>query len=385
MRPLRSFLAALPALAFAATACGAQSNAVQRSSAHDFRVVPVVEGLVNPWGMTFLPNGDMLVTERPGRVRIVRGGALVATPVAGAPAVVASGQGGLLDIALHPDFARNRFVYLTYSKQVDGGSTTALHRARFENDALVGGQDIFVAETRGRPGHFGSRIAFDGRGHVYITVGDRQAAPSGDLEKHPAQDLTNHHGKVIRLMDDGRVPTDNPFVGRANVKPEIYSYGHRSMQGLLVHPTTGDIWETEHGPQGGDELNLVLPGRNYGWPVVGHGVNYGGAVIHASKTREGMENPRNVWVPSIATSGLLLYTGNRFPNWKGSMFVGGLVGEQLVRLTLNGQNPTVADTLLKGRGRVRDVRQGPDGLIYIAIDHQQGQPTPILRLEPVAR
>jgi len=302
------------------------------------------------------------------------------------PAVVAAGQGGLLDVALHPAFAQNKIIYLTYSKQITGGSTTALYRARFENDALVDGKDIFVAETKGRPGHFGSRITFDKAGHVYISVGDRQIGPEGDLTAHPAQQLSNHHGKIIRLMDDGRVPADNPFVNKAGAKPEIWSYGHRNPQGLTIHPVTGDLWEIEHGPQGGDELNLIEAGKNYGWPVVGFGVNYGpGKAIHASTMLPGMENAKNVWVPSIATSGLLVYTGTKFPEWKGSVFVGGLAGQRLVRLTLDGQKAEVVDNLVKNQGRVRDVRQGPDGFIYLALDDQQGKPTSVVRLEPVAR
>lgn len=369
-----------------AAANGPLLTGVQKSTVHDYRAVKVADGFVNPWAIAFLPSGDMLVTERPGRLRIVRRGALLPKPVAGVPEVVAAGQGGLLDVVLHPNFAQNHFVYLTYSKAVQGGSTTALYRARFENDALVDGKDIFVAETRGRPGHFGSRVAFDKSGHLFMSVGERQAPPEGDLTKHPAQDLSNHHGKILRLMDDGRVPPDNPFVNQAGAKPEIWSYGHRNPQGLIVHPTTGDVWETEHGPQGGDELNLILPGKNYGWPVVGFGVNYGaGKAIHAGTMAPGMENAKNVWVPSIATSGLLLYTGTRFPEWRNSLFVGGLAGQKLVRVTLDGQRAEVADNLMKNQGRIRDVRQGPDGLIYLAIDDQGGQPTPIVKLEPVVR
>lgn len=382
---LRSVAATVLPAALIASVATAQGP-VYKSTAHDYRLVKVVDGFVNPWAMAFLPGGDMLVTERPGRLRIVRKGQLVATPVAGVPAVVASGQGGLLDVALHPNFAQNKYVYLTYSKQVTGGSTTALFRAKFENDALVQGQDLFVAETRGRPGHFGSRIAFDKSGHVFISVGDRQVAPEGDLAKHPAQDLGNHHGTIIRLMDDGRVPADNPFVGKTGAKPEIFSYGHRNPQGLLVHPVTGDIWETEHGPQGGDELNLIEAGKNYGWPVIGFGVNYGpGKAIHASTTQAGMEVAKNVWVPSIATSGLLLYTGDKFPEWKGSLFVGGLAGQRLARVALDGQKAEVVDNLVRNQGRIRDVRQGPDGFIYLAIDDQQQKPSAIMRLEPVAR
>ena len=382
---LRLAAAVVLPFALAARSAGAQGQ-VFNSSAHDYRVVTVADGFVNPWSMAFLPNGDLLVTERGGRLRIVRGGKLLPTPVAGVPAVVAAGQGGLLDVALHPQFATNRTVYLTYSKQMPSGSTTALHMARIENEALVDGKDIFVAESKGRPGHFGSRITFDRNGHLFISVGDRQIAPEGDLAKHPAQDLSNHHGKIIRLNLDGSVPADNPFVKQAGAKPEIWSYGHRNPQGLLVHPVTGDLWETEHGPQGGDELNLIEPGKNYGWPVVGFGVNYGpGKAIHASTMAPGMENAKNVWVPSIATSGLLVYTGDKFPAWKGSVFVGGLAGQRLARVTLDGQKPEVIDNLVRNQGRIRDVRQGPDGYVYLAIDDQQGKPTPVVRLEPVAR
>jgi glucose/arabinose dehydrogenase len=355
---------------------------------HDFRVVTVVDSLVNPWSMAFLPGGDMLVTERPGRLRIVRKGRLVASPVAGVPEVFARGQGGLLDVVPHPNFASNRLLYFSYSKPGadSAASTTAVARGRFENDRLTNVEDIFVAQTRGGPGHYGSRLAFDRNGFLFVTVGDRMVPPAGNLEAHPAQDVSNHHGTVNRIHDDGRVPTDNPFVAREGARPEIWSYGHRNMQGLVVHPETGNVWVTEHGPQGGDELNLIQAGRNYGWPVVGFGVNYRtGAAIHQGTHREGMEQPVHVWVPSIGVSGLLLYTGDRFPQWKGSLFAGGLAGEQLARLTLDGQRATLEETLVRRQGRIRDVRQGPDGLIYLAIDNRQGQPTPILRLEPVAR
>jgi glucose/arabinose dehydrogenase len=352
---------------------------------HDYRVVTVAEGLVNPWSIAFLPNGDMLVTERPGRLRIVRGGRLLAQPVEGVPAVAARSQGGLLDVVPHPDFAQNRLLYLSYSKPLDGegAATTAVARGRFENDRLTEVQDIFVADSRGAPGHFGSRLAFDRNGYLFISVGDRQAPPSGELESHPAQDLSNHNGTINRIHDDGRVPADNPFVNQAGAKPEIYSYGHRNPQALVVHPETGDIWATEHGPQGGDELNLIRPGMNYGWPVVGFGVNYrSGAAIHSGTHREGMQQPAHVWVPSIAVSGMVLYTGDKFPQWKGSLFAGGLAGEQLARFTLDGQRAELAEVLVRRQGRIRDVRQGPDGFIYLAIDHRQGEPTAIVRLEP---
>ncbi|MEX0690785.1 MAG: PQQ-dependent sugar dehydrogenase [Gemmatimonadales bacterium] len=357
------------------------------SAHHAYRVVTVAEGLINPWGIAFLPGGDMLITERPGRLRLVRNGQLVAEPVSGVPAVLAQGQGGLLDVVLHPNFASNRLIYLCFSKPlVEGrGATTAVIRARYENARLTDVQEIFEAVSRGA-GHYGSRLAFDRQGFLFITIGDRQAPPSGDLAAHPAQDLANHHGTVVRLHDDGRVPADNPFVGREGARPEIWSYGHRNQQGLVIHPQTGDIWATEHGPQGGDELNLIRPGLNYGWPVVGYGVNYrSGSTIHVGTHREGMEPPVHVWVPSIATSGLLLYTGDRFPAWRGNLFVGGMAGERLARLTLEGQRVVNEETLAQGLGRIRDVRQGPDGLIYLAIDDRQGGPSNIVRLEPAGR
>ncbi len=356
-----------------------------RSAYHDYRVVTVAQGLEHPWSIAFLPGGDMLVTERPGRLRIVREGVLLEEPVAGIPEVLAQGQGGLLDVVLHPDFASNRLLYLSYSKPLadSEGATTAVVRGRLENDRFTDVEQVFEADSRGR-GHYGSRLAFDENGYLFITVGDRQVRPEGDLEAHPAQDLSNHHGTVIRLHDDGRVPTDNPFAGQAGARPEIWSYGHRNAQGLAIHPETGDLWLNEHGPQGGDELNLIRPGLNYGWPVVGYGVNYrSGTAIHAGTHREGMEAPVHFWVPSIATSGLLIYTGDRFPEWRGNLFVGGLSGQQLARLTLDGQVVEQEETLHFGRGRIRDVRQGPDGYIYLAIDDRRGGLTPVVRLEPV--
>jgi glucose/arabinose dehydrogenase len=370
----------------ASTSSDASTGPALKSAYHDYRVVTVAEGLLNPWSLAFLPDGEMLITERPGRLRIVRDGMLLPEPVAGVPAVLAQGQGGLLDVVPHPDFASNRLLYLSYSKPIGDGSeaTTAVARGRFENDRLTDVQDIFEAKTRGR-GHYGSRLAFDGNGYLFITVGERQVPSEGDLTKHPAQDLSNHHGVVVRLHDDGRVPTDNPFVNRAGALPEIWSYGHRNPQGLAIHPETGDVWANEHGPQGGDELNLVRPGLNYGWPVIGYGVNYrSGLAIHEGTQREGMESPVHFWVPSIATSGLMIYTGDRFPEWKGNLFVGGMAGEQLARLTLDGQRVVNEETLVRG-SRIRDIRQGPDGYIYLAIDHRGGDATPIVRLEPAAR
>ncbi len=366
---------------------GVSGDAVFKSAHHDYRVVTVVDGLVQPWSIAFLPGGDMLVTERPGRLRIIRQGKLLPEPVPGVPAALFQGQGGLLEVATHPDFSSNRLLYLSYSKpNAEGtGATTALIRGRFENDRLTAVQQLFEAKSEGR-GHYGGKIEFDRNGHVFLTLGDRQVPPTGNLEAHPAQDLSTHHGTVVRLHDDGRVPDDNPFVKRAGALPEIWSYGHRNVQGLAIHPETGTIWTNEHGPQGGDELNVTLPGRNYGWPVVGFGVNYQtGQAIHAGTHRQGMEQPVHVWVPSIGISGMMIYTGDRFPQWRGNIFVGGMAGQQLARLTLEGQRVVNEETLVQGMGRVRDVRQGPDGYIYLALEDREGKPTPIVRLEPVAR
>lgn len=358
----------------------------QAQSPAPYRVVTVVEGLQHPWSIAFLPGGEMLVTERPGRLRIVRDGVLDPSPIGGVPPVRARGQGGLLEVLPHPQFATNRLLYLTLSKPNEDGSegTTAVVRGRLEGDSLRNVEEIFVAKAwSGGANHFGSKLAFDGRGHLFITVGDRGASPNAEtVDAHPAQNLMNHQGTVIRLHEDGRVPADNPFVGRSDALPEIWSYGHRNLQGLAIHPQTGDVWQTEHGPRGGDELNVSLPGRNYGWPVIGFGINYNGQRIHQDTARAGMEPPMHYWVPSIATSGLLFYTGDRFPAWRGSLFVGGMAGEVLVRLTLDGRRVTSTERLFEGMGRVRDVRQGPDGFIYLAIDNRQGGLTPIVRLEP---
>lgn len=362
------------------------ADTVMRSALHDYRLVTVAEGLVQPWSVATLPDGDILITERPGRLRIVRKGALLPTPVEGVPAVFQSRQGGLFEVVPHPQFATNRLLYMTYARpQPDGQSTTALIRARFENDRLTNIQPLFESVSKGQ-GHYGGKVAFDGKGFLYLTLGDRQVPPEGNLEAHPAQDLTNHHGKLIRLHDDGRVPADNPFVARQGARPEIWSYGHRNVQGLAINPATGDVWTNEHGPQGGDELNLEQKGRNYGWPVIGFGVNYTtGKAIHSGTMREGMEQPAQIWVPSIGISGAMFYTGDKFPQWKGNLFVGGLAGQRLERLTLQGTTVTMRESLVPGMGRVRDVRQGLDGFIYLVTEDRDGKPTPVYRMEPVER
>jgi len=364
-----------------------------------FKVVTFVEGLKNPWSMAWLPNGDMLVTERGGTLRIIRGGKLLETPVAGVPAVRAQGQGGLQEVVLHPQYATNHYIYLSYAKPgPDGGKTgtTALARAKFENDKLSDVKEIFEAKAwNDAPGHFGARMAFDNQNHLFLSVGDRMAGlfprrPDGamdpNLAGHPAQNLGSHQGKILRFNDDGSVPADNPFVGQAGKLPEIWSYGHRNPQGLAWNPETNTLWETEHGPQGGDELNLIEKGKNYGWPVIGYGANYTlGTEIHASRNKEGMEQPKAFFVPSIAISSLTFYEGDKFPNWKGNAFVGGMAANyrQVVRFSLNGPVVTNREPLLQGQFRARDVRTGPDGFIYIATDNIfPGQPSPIVRLEP---
>jgi glucose/arabinose dehydrogenase len=296
---------------------------------------------------------------------------------------------------LHPNFAANRLIYLSYTKPGTGGlGNLAVARARFENDRLSNVQEIFHADAAGngsdRSSQWGGRLAFDRQGYLFITVGDRQWPSAGNLAAHPAQNLAKHNGKTVRLHDDGRVPADNPFVGRAEARPEIWTWGHRNAQGLAVHPVTGDVWLNEHGPQGGDELNLIRPGLNYGWPVIGFGVNYRtGLAIHEGTQKEGVEPPRYVWVPSIGVTGMLFYTGDRFPQWKGDMLVASLSGQRLVRLRLDGQRVVRDETLIQGMGRLRDVQQGPDGLVYVAVDGDargfDGAPTPIVRLQPVAR
>jgi aldose sugar dehydrogenase len=341
---------------------------------HEYTVREVVRGLEHPWAVAFLPGGDALITERPGRIRLVRDGQLRPDAVQGAPAAVAGGQGGMLDIVLHPDFDANRLVYISYSKSVPGGRTTAVARARWEGDRLEGLEDVFVADAASGAGqHFGGRMVFDRGGYLYLTIGDR-----GAME--PAQDLTNHIGNTIRLHDDGRVPADNPFVGRAGVRPEIWTYGNRNSQGMALHPGTGQVWQNEHGPRGGDEINRMEAGGNYGWPRARFADHYDGSPIPDYRAGDGFVAPLLDWTPAIAPSGMAFYTGDRFPNWRHNVFNGALTGQHIRRVVLDGTEVVHQESLLTGYGqRIRDVRDGPDGYLYFLTDSPNGV---LARLEP---
>jgi glucose/arabinose dehydrogenase len=377
-RPGYGFAAALlvPASLFASLPLKAQ---VIRSQDHEFRVVKLVEGLEHPWGLAFLPDGRKLVTERPGRLRLVaKDGRLESQPVTGLPAIAATGQGGLLDVALHPRFSENRLVYLSYSARGQGGVGTEVARGRLAGGGLEDVRVIFSQSPKSGTGrHFGSRLVFDRDGYLYITQGDR-----GEMER--AQKPDDHAGSVIRLHDDGRVPADNPFRGKPGWKPEKYTLGNRNMQGAALHPRTGRLWTHEHGPQGGDEINVIRAGANYGWPVITYGVNYGlGTRIGEGTHKAGMEQPLYTWVPSIAPSGMAFYTGDRFPRWQGDLFVGALRDQMLVRLKLDGEKVVSEERMLKDvLGRIRDVRDGPDGFLYLLTDERRGV---LARLEPAGR
>lgn len=369
------FLLFLCAALLALPTQAAQDASLVRSEAHRFRVVTLLDGLENPWSIAFLPDGRWLITERPGRLRIAESGRLQPKAVTGLPAIHPHGQGGLLDIALHPDYARNGWIYLSYAAPGKAGGGTEVLRGRLMGDRLTDVRSIFRMQPKLNSSlHFGGRLVFDRAGNLFITLGDRGRMAA-------AQDLGNHLGSVIRVHDDGRIPKDNPFVGRAGAQPEIYSYGHRNVQGVARHPATGALWSHEHGPQGGDEINILRAGVNYGWPVITYGVNYGiGTAIGEGTRKPGMAQPLYQWTPSIAPSGMAFYDATAFPRWRGNLFVGALKYQMLVRLTLDGERVVGEERLLEGIGRIRDVRVGPDGLIYLLTDEADGR---LLRLEPV--
>ena len=345
--------------------------------AADPRPVGVARGLANPWAVAFLPDGRWLVTERAGRLRIVERDGRVGEPVAGLPAVDAGGQCGLLDVVLDPRYAENGWVYWSYAEAGEGGNSTAVARGKLQGPRMVEVQKIFTQQPKvSSQLHCGSRLVFARDGRLFVTLGDRFS------RKDDAQKLDNHLGKIVRIEADGKVPADNPFVATPGAKPEIWSLGHRNVQGAALHPETGELWVSEHGPQGGDELNRVLPGRNYGWPLLTFGRNYGtGTRIGEEGPKPGFEQPLKVWLPvSVAPSGMAFLTSERYAGWKSSLFLGTLRGESLRRLELDGTQVLKEEVLLSGaNARIRDVRQGPDGWLYVLTDSADGQ---LLRLQP---
>jgi glucose/arabinose dehydrogenase len=363
-------------LALLSPAAAQNSSPLLRTERLSVKVLTLTHGLAHPWSMAFLPDGRMLVSEREGRLRLLGPDfKLHPRPIEGLPELVSRGQGGLFDVVLHPDHARNGWIYWAYNAPGPGGWGTALARGQLQGHRMTNVQVLFSMLPKTRSNHhFGGRIVFDRQGMVYLTLGDR-----GDMER--AQRLDDHAGSVIRLHDDGRIPADNPYLGRAGAKPEKWTLGNRNIQGAALHPVTGDLWAHEHGPQGGDEINLMRSGRNYGWPLLTQGVNYGsGTPIGEAKNKPGFEAPLHVWTPSIAPSGMAFVTGDRFPQWRGHLLVGALRGQVLVRLDVQNEKIVGEERLLQGLiGRIRDVRLGPDGLIYLLTDEAQGA---LLRLEP---
>ncbi len=379
-------LTVVAAIAISFWGAAASAQTVLDTVDYKVRVTKVVEGLNHPWGMAFLPDGRMLITERRGQMRIVDGGKLIAASVEGLPTATEHGQGGLLDVALHPKYAENGWVYWSYNGAEKGQHGTELARGKLagtkEQPRMTDVQVLFKLQPKSSAGqHFGSRIVFDKQGLLYLTLGDRGDSSSKGAEQR-AQKLDDHAGKSIRLTDDGKVPPDNPFVKTQGAKPEIFTYGNRNIQGAALHPGTGKLWAHEHGPQGGDEVNILEAGKNYGWPIITYGANYGiGTKIGEGTSKDGLVPPLWHWVPSIAPSGMVFYSGRNFPKWKGDLFVGALAKQKLVRLTLDGDKITKQEDLFDGKlGRIRDVREGPDGNLYLLTDSSKGE---LIRLEPV--
>jgi glucose/arabinose dehydrogenase len=346
-----------------------------KSSAGEIKVDTVASGLAHPWALQFLPDGRMLVTERPGRMRIVTRDGKLSPPLKGVPKVVVGGQAGLLDVALDRDYAGNRTIYFCFN--YESGGNAAVARAELLSDEVPQLDKVQIIYRQRGPGgsnNHGCRIAQAPDANLFVTQGDHFQP------RDSAQDLSTDNGKIVRIAPDGSIPKDNPFVSRQGARPEIWSYGHRNPQGLAFNPTTGKLWEQEHGPRGGDEVNVIEKGKNYGWPVIGYGIDYSGAKIHESTHKAGMEQPLKYWVPSIAPSGMAFYQGDVFPAWKGNLFVGALAGQMLVRLTVDGESVTGEERLLHElRERIRDVRNGPDGALYLLTDSDNGR---ILRVAP---
>jgi glucose/arabinose dehydrogenase len=348
------------------------------SSAGRLEVQTVASGLSYPWAVAFLPEGRLLVTERPGRLRVVAPHGQLSPPVEGVPDVMATGQGGLLDVITDNGFAQNNAIYFCYSERAGSGGRTAVARAKLVDGPAPRLDEVKVIFRQEGPlstgNHYGCRIVQTSDNNLFVTLGEHFSG------RDQAQNLANHLGKIVRITTDGAVPPDNPFVGRSDAKPEIWSYGHRNPQSLAINPASQQLWEIEHGPRGGDEINIIRKGSNYGWPVIGFGVDYSGAKIHDSTSKQGMEQPIKYWVPSIAPSGMAFYTGDVFPRWRGSLFTGALAGQFLVRLQLNGNAVTSEERILQNLSeRIRDVRQGPDGALWLLTDSSAGR---LLRVTP---
>ncbi|MDJ0599943.1 MAG: PQQ-dependent sugar dehydrogenase [Crocosphaera sp.] len=350
----------------------------------EVKQVTVIEGLEHPWGMDWLPNGDLLITERPGRLRIVKNEKLEPQSIRGVPEVLAVGQGGLLDVAVHPDVEENGYIYLTYASGTRSSNQTRIARAILEENRLRDVEVIFEVSPMKTGGqHFGSRLLWLNDGTLLASIGDGGNPPlkiEGELSRKQAQKLDSYLGKIIRINDDGSIPDDNPFVGQEDANPAIWSYGHRNIQGLTIDRRNGQIWSTEHGSRGGDELNKIVVGENYGWPVVTHSQEYTGGEISDKRSLPGMVDPLIVWTPAIAPSGLTIYDGDQFMDWKGDLFAGGLLAREVIRIELNDAGEIVAEYPIKFEQRVRDVKQGRDGFIYVLTDDPNGK---LIRLEPM--
>lgn len=351
--------------------------------AENVKTTMILEGLEHPWGMTWLPDGTMLITERGGRLRIARNGILEPQEIAGVPKVFASGQGGLMDVSVHPNFAENRLIYLTYAHGSNLANRTKVARATFDGSALQNLEVIFeVSQTKAGAQHFGSRIVWLPDNTMLVAIGDGGNPPiqlEGDLIRKQAQNLNSHLGKVVRLNDDGSIPPDNPFFGTTDADFAVWSYGHRNIQGMTFDQANNRLWSTEHGAKGGDELNLVEAGKNYGWPEVTYSEEYTGGTISLERSRSGMEDPKVVWISTTAPSGLTIYTSDRFSQWQGDLFAGGLVSQDVRRLDLDEEGNVLAEESIPIGQRVRDVRQSPDGVLYVLTDQQNGQ---LISIEP---